>query len=210
MFERFTESARRVLFFARYELSTLGGSTIEPEHILLGLLHESTEQIGGILANWNVSVQDLRQQVEAHVSGGDRIAASVEAPFSESVRRVLTFAAEEADRILDPWIEPQYLLLGLIREGDSAATTLLTKYGITLEGAREYIVHPRIQDSRSEEITAPSGNAATAAREFRSIHIQRIMALVRDLEQAERNSTRAHTLVERIHDELIVLGDSWT
>ena len=40
MFERYTEKARRVIFFARYEASQFGAHAIEPEHVLLGLLRE--------------------------------------------------------------------------------------------------------------------------------------------------------------------------
>jgi ATP-dependent Clp protease ATP-binding subunit ClpC len=41
MFERYTEKARRVIFFARYEASQFGSPSIETEHLLLGLLRES-------------------------------------------------------------------------------------------------------------------------------------------------------------------------
>ena len=37
MFERYTEKARRVIFFARYEASQFGSPYIETEHLLLGL-----------------------------------------------------------------------------------------------------------------------------------------------------------------------------
>ena len=40
MFEKFTEKARRVVFFARYEASQFGSPHIETEHMLLGLLRE--------------------------------------------------------------------------------------------------------------------------------------------------------------------------
>jgi ATP-dependent Clp protease ATP-binding subunit ClpC len=40
MFERYTEGARRTIFFARYEASNFGSPTIDTEHILLGLLRE--------------------------------------------------------------------------------------------------------------------------------------------------------------------------
>jgi ATP-dependent Clp protease ATP-binding subunit ClpC len=36
MFERYTEKARRVIFFARYEASHYGSPEIETEHLLLG------------------------------------------------------------------------------------------------------------------------------------------------------------------------------
>ena len=41
MFERFTEKARRVIFFSRYEASRFGSHFIETEHILLGILREN-------------------------------------------------------------------------------------------------------------------------------------------------------------------------
>ena len=206
MFERFTESARRVLFFARYELSTLGGRTIEPVHLLLGLLRESPEHVVAMFTKWNVS-PDLRQQLEAQAGTGEKVATSVEVSFSDSARRVLTFTSEEAERLLDDRIEPHHILLGIIREPDAVAATSLTNYGITLEGAREHLIHSRTQDSRSKEMTAQSGNSEAATGGLASIHIQRIAALVRDLEQSERNSTHARDIVERIHDELMMLGE---
>jgi len=38
MFERYTEHARRTIFFARYEASSLGSEVIETEHLLLGIV----------------------------------------------------------------------------------------------------------------------------------------------------------------------------
>jgi ATP-dependent Clp protease ATP-binding subunit ClpA len=43
MFERYTEKARRVIFFARYEASQFGSPFIETEHVLLGLLREDRD-----------------------------------------------------------------------------------------------------------------------------------------------------------------------
>jgi hypothetical protein len=40
MFERYTEKARRVIFFARYEASQFGSPYIESEHLLLGIVRE--------------------------------------------------------------------------------------------------------------------------------------------------------------------------
>ena len=46
MFERYTEKARRVIFFARYEASQFGSPYIETEHLLLGLLREDKACMG--------------------------------------------------------------------------------------------------------------------------------------------------------------------
>jgi ATP-dependent Clp protease ATP-binding subunit ClpA len=40
MFEKYTEKARRVIFFARFEASQFGSPYIETEHLLLGILRE--------------------------------------------------------------------------------------------------------------------------------------------------------------------------
>jgi len=37
MFERYTEKARRLIFFGRFEASQFGGPFMETEHLLLGL-----------------------------------------------------------------------------------------------------------------------------------------------------------------------------
>ena len=43
MFEKYTEKARRVMFFARYEASQMGSKRIEAEHVLLGLIREDKD-----------------------------------------------------------------------------------------------------------------------------------------------------------------------
>jgi hypothetical protein len=50
MFERYTESARRVVFFARFEASNYGSRYIETEHLLLGLL--------GKIVRWRSGFQE--------------------------------------------------------------------------------------------------------------------------------------------------------
>jgi hypothetical protein len=60
MFERYTELARRTLFFARYEATQLGGTSIEPEHVLLGLLRESGPVVGPILLDADASGSETK------------------------------------------------------------------------------------------------------------------------------------------------------
>jgi ATP-dependent Clp protease ATP-binding subunit ClpC len=205
MFERYTERARRVLFFSRYELSQLGGRTIETEHLLLALLRESKGGVGALFDHWNIPRAELRQQLEARAPRGERFSTSIEVPFSAATRRVLGLAAEEADRLLNPSVVPEHLLLGLLREKGSVAEASLAAHGMSVEGAREYIAtHPSSTASGSRDTPTPS--PAAAAHSLASIHIQRIMELVRDLEKAEPNSDKARDLVERIDDELMILG----
>ena len=115
MFERYTESARRALFFARYEASRLGTTSIETEHILLGLIREPKGVVPHILRLANVSPADIHRDVQSQAVRGPNIPTNVEIPFTASTQRALGFAAEEADRLLQTNIEPEHLLLGLLR-----------------------------------------------------------------------------------------------
>jgi ATP-dependent Clp protease ATP-binding subunit ClpC len=58
MFERFTEQARRTLFFARYKASRLGVPSIETEHLLLGLIREGKGLTSRIFAQSHLSLRD--------------------------------------------------------------------------------------------------------------------------------------------------------
>jgi ATP-dependent Clp protease ATP-binding subunit ClpC len=103
VFERYNESARRVLFFARHEVTELGGTAIESEHLLLGLLRENNGLLSRLLAP--LPAQKVRTQIASRSQGQTRIATSVEIPFSAETKRVLNLAAGEADRLLPP---PRY------------------------------------------------------------------------------------------------------
>jgi ATP-dependent Clp protease ATP-binding subunit ClpA len=57
LFARFTERARRVIFFARYETSQLGGAAIETEHLLLGLMREGKGVTSRLFRNRQLSME---------------------------------------------------------------------------------------------------------------------------------------------------------
>lgn len=78
MFERYTEKARRVIFFARYEASQYGSSYIETEHLLLGLLRGDQVLTRTFLGQSNIQVE-IRAEIERHITRRERIPTSVAA-----------------------------------------------------------------------------------------------------------------------------------
>src|SRR5213078_3848789 len=113
VFERYTEKARRVIFFARYEASQYGSPYIETEHLLLGLLREDRAVAKGILDKVNAE-EEIRAEIEKHITPGERFPASVEVPLTSESRKVLTLAAEEADRLGHCHVGTEHVLLGLL------------------------------------------------------------------------------------------------
>ena len=140
MFERYTERARRVLFFARYEASQLGSISIETEHLMLGLIREGKGLTSRIFARSHLSLESIRKEIEGRTVSREKVSTSVEIPFSTETKRVLQHAAEEADRLLHNYIGTEHLLLGILREERSAAASLLSEKGMRLNTAREDIV----------------------------------------------------------------------
>ena len=139
MFERYTESARRALFFARYEVSQLGASSIEVEHLLLGLARAEVGVVARVFGNADLSIDALRREIAAQSAFRERKSASVEIPFSRPTQRALNFAAEEADRLAHAYIGVEHLLLGVLREDDAVAAAILHGHGIELKGVRTAI-----------------------------------------------------------------------
>ncbi len=140
MFERYTERARRVLFFARYEASQLGSISIETEHLLLGLIREGKGLTSRIFARSHLSLEGIRKDIEGRTVFREKVSTSVEIPFSTETKRALQFAAEEADRLLHNYVGTEHLLLGILREERSVAASILVEKGMRLSTVREDIV----------------------------------------------------------------------
>lgn len=140
MFERYTERARRVLFFARYEASQLGSISIETEHLLLGLIREGKGLTSRMFSRSHLSLENIRKEIEGRTVLREKVSTSVEIPFSTETKRVLQFAAEEADRLLHNYIGTEHLLLGILREERSVAAMVLSEKGMRLNTIREDIV----------------------------------------------------------------------
>jgi ATP-dependent Clp protease ATP-binding subunit ClpC len=136
MFERYTEKARRVIFFARYEASQFGSPYIETEHLLLGLVREDKALTSRFLRSHAV-VESIRKQIETHTVIREKVATSVDLPLSDECKRILAYAAEEAERLSNKQIGPEHLLLGLLREEKGLAATLLKERGLQLDKVRE-------------------------------------------------------------------------
>ena len=140
MFERYTERARRVLFFARYEASQLGSISIETEHLLLGLIREGKGLTSRLFSRAHISLESIRKEIEGRTIFREKVSTSVEIPFSTETKRVLQQASEEADRLLHNYIGTEHLLLGLLREERSVASSILSEKGMRLNSVREDIV----------------------------------------------------------------------
>ena len=155
MFERYTEKARRIIFFARYEASQSGTPSIEVDHLLLGLLREDKSLVDRLLTGGASEREDMRQELQALRAPGTPGSTSIDLPLSPPAKRVLAYAAEEAERFLHKHIAPLHLLLGMLRE-PSLAVDVLHRHGLELEKLRL-----DVEATTSEPTPRRTGSAAS-------------------------------------------------
>ena len=152
MFERYTEKARRVIFFSRYEASQFGSPFIETEHLLLGLLREDKALTNRFLRS-HASFESIRKRIEGRTPIREKVSTTVDLPLSQECKRVLAYAAEEAERLSNRHIGSEHLLLGVLREEKCFAAEILNERGIRLSSVREELARPLPSSARPRPAT---------------------------------------------------------
>ncbi len=127
MFERFTDRARRVLVLAQGEAELLGHGFIGTEHILLGLVAERDGVAATALRHLDIGLDAVRDEVEALVTVSGPTVGSP--PFTARAKKVLELALREALQLGHNYIGTEHLLLGIIRDGEGVAATVLGRLG---------------------------------------------------------------------------------
>jgi quercetin dioxygenase-like cupin family protein len=148
MFERYTQHARQILFFARDETIQLGQGSIETEHLVLALLRVNKGIAAGIFEAHHIALEDVRKDIESRRTFQEKLPSSVEIPFSAETKRALQNAAEEADQLSHRDIGAEHLLLGVLREEGSVGASILVSRGLTLDSVREDVA--RLQHEHAQ------------------------------------------------------------
>jgi Clp amino terminal domain, pathogenicity island component/NTF2 fold immunity protein len=166
MFELFTEGARRVIFFARYEASQYGSAAIETEHLLLGALKEDRNLVNRF-SETSSTVELIRTEIEKYLTLQPRVSTSVDLPLSDSSKRVLTHALNEALVLNHAYVGIEHLLLGILREDKTQAAQILRASGLDTSNVRQK-VSPTSRQQPVSTLALPRGgcvpDAETAIR----------------------------------------------
>ena len=134
-FEKFSERARKVLSLAQEEAQRFNHNYISTEHILLGLVRESEGVAAKVLSNLGVELSKVRSSVEFIIGRGERPATG-EIGLTPRAKKVIELAVDEARRLNHHYIGTEHLLIGLMREGDGVAASVLETLGISLDKVR--------------------------------------------------------------------------
>ncbi len=161
MWQRFTERARKVVFYAQEEAGRLGENYVSTEHLLLGLVRENDSVAARILDRIGVSLGRIRSEIERQVARGDgRLGQDMQ--LTPRAKRVIDLAYDEARQLNNNYIGTEHLLLGLIREGEGLAGRVLSKLGVDLDRTRREVMH--LQEGGGEGGAAASGSRSQATK----------------------------------------------
>src|SRR5918994_78642 len=151
MWQRFTERARRVVFYAQEEAASLGESYVGTEHLLLGLVRENDSVAARILDRLSVPLGRIHSDIKRQVTRGHGNLGQ-DMQLTPRAKRVIDLAYEEARQLNNNYIGTEHLLLGLIREGDGLAARVLVKLGADLERTRRevYAMHTLVGAGAAE------------------------------------------------------------
>ncbi len=202
MWQRFTERARRVVFFAQEEAGRLGENYVGTEHLLLGLVRESRESESvatRILARLDVPLARIRADVERQVTRGHG-SLGQDMLLTPRAKRVIDLAYEEARQLNNNYIGTEHILLGLICEKDGIAARILVKLGVGAERARREVSAMReehdatastVEGEREKELQSLTPEELPARRRAGSARMAELVVEV----EALRSMTERHRLV---------------
>lgn len=114
-----------------------GGSEIDTEHLLLGLIREGGTRAGTVLGGSSLTHDAVSRAVRERSTPGPKRPTSVDLPLSTAARRVLDCAGDDATRMGSPHVGTEHLLIGLLQQEDTLAFRLLDEAGVRLDKARE-------------------------------------------------------------------------
>jgi hypothetical protein len=155
MWQRFTERARRAIFFAQEEAGKQNINYVSTEHLLLGILRETDSAGAQVLELLGISILKVQKEIERQCGNGDRQPGE-DMQLTPRAKRVIDLAYDEARQLNVTYIGTEHLLLGLIREGEGLAGRVLAKFGVELSEARRAVGLLQIKSITDEPPGSPT------------------------------------------------------
>ncbi len=156
MFELFTDRARRVILYSREEAEKLLQPYIDTEHLLIGILKERNGVAAEIFNRRGINVMLLISDIKSMTEEGKNLMIKGSLPFSPNAKKVLEYSIEEARILKHKNINPEHLLLGMLKLKKGKASLVLKKLGFDLISMRDEIKYLSKEDNTAEKVSTPT------------------------------------------------------
>ena len=175
MGNEFSQRMSELLSLSKEEATRLRSKSINPEHLLLGILRQGKSCALDILSHLNVNIQDIKDTIESRSTNSQPadIPYNSDIEMSLGTARILRFTTLEA-RILKAVADSEHLLLGILKEKNNLAANILEENNITysqvLDAIKEKMPDNKnnisngfgYTDHDDEEETLPGNNSGSS------------------------------------------------
>lgn len=131
MQSRFTEKAEAALKYAEKCARSLKQGYVGTEHILVGLMKESTGIAARVLADNGVSLDAVLDMIRELIAFESGVAIKEREGFSPRAEKILEEAHRQAERFGQSRTGTEHILMALIKEGENVAVRLLNTMNIS-------------------------------------------------------------------------------
>ena len=147
MWEKFAQSAKRIIKYAHEEAKHFRSDAVDTEHILLGLIHDRNSGAMKLLERLEADIESIQnatiKSIELEQFAVDALNFSVEA------KQVLEIAFREARQLQKNSIGSEHLLLALLKVETGKAYRILNEFGITYEKAIKFVsISPPVRERK--------------------------------------------------------------
>ncbi len=155
---KFSPKVREVISFSREEALRLGHDFIGTEHLLLGLIREGEGLAIKVIKSMDVDVVMLRKAVEDSIreKGGHQSLNVSNLPLTKQAEKILKIAILEAKLMKSETIGTEHLMLSILKNKDSVATELLTRFEVEYERFKDELDF--LQQDIKNEMPGESGD----------------------------------------------------
>lgn len=190
MRQRFSEGARRAIYYAQEEALNLGETYVSTEHILLGLVREADSSAVRILKRMGISPSHLRNEVEKYVKRSEAKTGH-ETQLAPLGKRVIDLASEEARKLRHNYIGTEHLLLGLILEEEGIAGRVLKNLGVGIERMRQELLAQHQSDASGSkewhrDISILAGRDILSVDDLSTEECRALLELAAQMKEATR------------------------
>jgi len=140
---KFTEKAQEAILNAQRETESRNISQFEPIALLFALLDQSDGLVPEVLRKLGVDPAVVRRDVATEFEGLSKLSYAAQPSPSNSLRKVLQKAEDEAKRMGDEYVSAEHLLLGILDSLDTGAAKLLARFGMTKDRVYEALTQIR-------------------------------------------------------------------
>src|SRR5918996_2303481 len=140
---KFTEKAQEAIINAQRETESRNISQFEPIALLLALLDQTDGLVPETLRKLGVDPAAVRRDAATDFENLPKLSYAAQPSPSNSLRKVLQKAEDEAKRLGDEYVSAEHLLLGILDGLETGAAKLLARFGVTKDRVYEALTQIR-------------------------------------------------------------------